>query len=205
MLGKKAMIQTDNAYPNTARVYSAQFTGALDMPFDFFMSRYKEAYVSETLAFVDCLVKGTPAPCSGEDGLIALVMAIAAGKSAQEQRWVKCAVACLLPPSRAFSCLLRRDTFSHLLPPSLRFSELAGELASLNSDPMAEAPSEELIDSMTTDTGALQWEKVFKRENSPARVFEKTLAKWYVPSREAYRRPDLAKKAKKATFNSQWK
>ena len=42
----------------------------------------------ETLAFVDALVNDKPAPCSGEDGLVALVMAIAAGKSAEEKRWV---------------------------------------------------------------------------------------------------------------------
>ena len=89
VLGKSAMIMTDNTYPNTARLFSASFTGNADMPFDFFMSRYKEAYVQETLAFVDCLVNDLPSPCSGEDGLIALVMAIAAGKSAEERRWVK--------------------------------------------------------------------------------------------------------------------
>ena len=32
---------------------------------DFFMSRYKEAYVQETLAFVDSLVNDQPAPSSG--------------------------------------------------------------------------------------------------------------------------------------------
>jgi len=82
------MIQTDNNYPNTARIFSSSFTGNADMPYDFFMSRYKEAYVQETLAFVDALVNDKPSPCSGEDGLIALVMAIAAGKSADEKRWV---------------------------------------------------------------------------------------------------------------------
>ena len=51
--------------------------------------RYKEAYILETLAFVDCLVNDKPSPCSGEDGLVALVMAIAAGTSAEERRWVK--------------------------------------------------------------------------------------------------------------------
>ena len=56
VLGKKAMVQTDNSYPNTARLYSASFTGNADKPYDFFMSRYKEAYVQETLAFVDALV-----------------------------------------------------------------------------------------------------------------------------------------------------
>ena len=89
VLGTKAMITTDNMYPNTARIYSAQFTGNADMPFDFFMSRYEEAYVQESLAFVDCLINNKPSPCSGEDGLIALIMSIAAGKSAEEGRWVK--------------------------------------------------------------------------------------------------------------------
>ena len=71
------------------------------------MSRYKEAYVQETLAFVDSLVNDKPVPCSGEDGLIALVMSIAAGKSAEERRWVKfselapdlCSLASTLPES----------------------------------------------------------------------------------------------------------
>lgn len=89
VLGTKAMIQTDNMYPNTARLYAKDFTGNADLPYDFFMSRYKEAYKQETLAFVDSLVNDKPSPCTGEDGLIALIMAIAAGKSAEEQRWVK--------------------------------------------------------------------------------------------------------------------
>ena len=89
VLGKLAMIQTDNTYPNTARIYSSRFTGNADMPYDFFMSRYKQAYVQETLAFVKSLVNDEPAPCSGVDGLIALVMAIAAGTSAEERRWVE--------------------------------------------------------------------------------------------------------------------
>ena len=59
------------------------------MPYDFFMSRYKQAYVQETLAFVDSLVNDKPPPCSGIDGLIALTMAIVAGKSAEERRWVE--------------------------------------------------------------------------------------------------------------------
>jgi len=88
VLGQKGMISTDNNYPNTARIYTSSFTGNADMPFDFFMSRYKEAYVAETLAFVDALVHDRPSPCSGEDGLVALVMAIAAGRSAEERRWV---------------------------------------------------------------------------------------------------------------------
>ena len=59
------------------------------MPFDFFLSRYNEAYVTETIAFCESLVKDTAVPCTGQDGLVALVMAIAADKSAAENRWVK--------------------------------------------------------------------------------------------------------------------
>ena len=58
------------------------------MPYDFFLSRYTEAYVSETVAFCEALVKDEPVPCTGEDGLVALIMSIAADKSAAENRWV---------------------------------------------------------------------------------------------------------------------
>jgi myo-inositol 2-dehydrogenase / D-chiro-inositol 1-dehydrogenase len=59
------------------------------MPYDFFLSRYNEAYVSETIAFCNSLVNDSPVPCTGEDGLVALIMALAADKSAAENRWVK--------------------------------------------------------------------------------------------------------------------
>ena len=59
------------------------------MPFDFFLSRYFEAYVTETEAFCKSLVENTPVPCTGIDGLVALVMSLAADKSAAEGRWVK--------------------------------------------------------------------------------------------------------------------
>merc|ERR1712176_1063788 len=89
VLGTKGMIQTDNVYPNTAKIYRGDYTGNADMPFDFFLSRYNEAYVTETIAFCDSLVNDKPVPCTGVDGLIALVMAIAADKSAKENRWVE--------------------------------------------------------------------------------------------------------------------
>jgi len=89
VLGNKGMIATDNVYPNTAKIYREDYTGNADMPFDFFLSRYNEAYVTETIAFCDALVNDKPVPCTGADGLVALVMAIAADKSAAENRWVQ--------------------------------------------------------------------------------------------------------------------
>lgn len=88
VLGTMGMIQTDNVYPNTARIYKNDFTGNADMPYDFFLSRYNEAYVTETIAFCESLVNDSPVPCTGEDGLVALIMAIAADRSAEENRWV---------------------------------------------------------------------------------------------------------------------
>eukprot|EP00548_Thalassiothrix_antarctica_P001266 CAMPEP_0194141984 /NCGR_PEP_ID=MMETSP0152-20130528/11313_1 /TAXON_ID=1049557 /ORGANISM="Thalassiothrix antarctica, Strain L6-D1" /LENGTH=412 /DNA_ID=CAMNT_0038840777 /DNA_START=251 /DNA_END=1489 /DNA_ORIENTATION=- len=88
VLGTMGMIQTDNVYPNTAKIYKNDFTGNADMPYDFFLSRYNEAYVSETIAFCEALVNDSAVPCTGEDGLVALIMAIAADKSAEENRWV---------------------------------------------------------------------------------------------------------------------
>ena len=88
VLGTKGMIQTDNVYPNTAKIYKSDFTGNADMPYDFFLSRYNEAYVEETIQFCESLVNDSPVPCTGSDGLIALIMALTADKSAEEQRWV---------------------------------------------------------------------------------------------------------------------
>ena len=108
VLGTKAMISTDNMYPNTAKIFSKNFTGNADLPYDFFMSRYKEAYVRETEAFVQCLVDDTPSPCSGEDGLTALYMALAAGKSAEEKRWVKFTEITESPAAAECNAALRR-------------------------------------------------------------------------------------------------
>lgn len=82
------MVMSENMQPSTVRKFTGDFVGQADMPYDFFMSRYKEAYKSETEAFIDALVNDKPAPCSGRDGLVALVMAMAAGVSATEERWV---------------------------------------------------------------------------------------------------------------------
>ena len=159
VLGKTAMVMTDNMYPNTARLFSATFTGNADMPYDFFMSRYKEAYVQETLAFVDALVNDKPVPCTGEDGLIALVMSIAAGISAQERRWVK-------------------------------FSELAPALCDLRTELPEQCDVEGCEDELIDEDGAIQFEKLLDSA-TPAVNFERTFAPFFIPPREAARRPEL--------------
>ena len=75
-------------HPDCVLAHAADFTGNADMPYDFFLSRYNEAYVTETIAFCESLVNDTPVPCTGDDGLVALIMDLAADKSAAENRWV---------------------------------------------------------------------------------------------------------------------
>jgi len=127
VLGTEGMIQTDNVYPNTARIFKPNFTGNADMPFDFFLSRYNEAYVTETIAFCESLVNDSPVPCTGEDGLVALIMAIAADKSAAEGRWVTfkeivTGVYCASPTE----CLMVSQ--SELFPENFRPAEDAADL-----------------------------------------------------------------------------
>jgi myo-inositol 2-dehydrogenase / D-chiro-inositol 1-dehydrogenase len=59
------------------------------LPLNFFLERYAESYVREMRAFVDAVANGTPVPVSGEDGFKAAVIAMAAAKSARENRPVK--------------------------------------------------------------------------------------------------------------------
>jgi inositol 2-dehydrogenase len=127
VLGTKGMIQTDNVYPNTAKIYKNDFTGNADMPYDFFLSRYNEAYVTETIAFCNSLVNDTPVPCTGEDGLVALIMAIAADKSAEENRWVSFreiveGVYCASPTQ--CEILAQSDIFPEGFKPVMKASDL---------------------------------------------------------------------------------
>ena len=55
----------------------------------FFITRYMNAYRAEIEAFVKAVTEGTPAPVTGEDGLRALALALAAIKSVKEGRAVK--------------------------------------------------------------------------------------------------------------------
>jgi len=127
VLGTKGMIATDNVYPNTAKIYRNDFTGNADMPFDFFLSRYFEAYVTETEAFCKSLVEDSEVPCTGIDGLVALVMSLAADKSAAENRWVKFSevienVYCSSPTE--CSLLVDSDVFPDGFKPTKSLSEL---------------------------------------------------------------------------------
>jgi len=60
-----------------------------DKPLYFFLERYMDSFAQELKDFVEALESGSPMPVTGEDGLQSLYVAIAATKSAKENRPVK--------------------------------------------------------------------------------------------------------------------
>jgi len=59
-------------------------TGALRDVYQDFLTRFQEAYVLELHDFVARLIRGEPPTVTGEDGLHALAIALAAEQSATE-------------------------------------------------------------------------------------------------------------------------
>ena len=67
-----------------ARIEVADASGYHRPPLlNFFMSRYTAAYAAEIAAFVGAVARKTKPPTTGDDGLMALVLAEAAVRSAE--------------------------------------------------------------------------------------------------------------------------
>lgn len=88
VFGSGGSVNAGNNYPNSAWVRDA-VSVRRDLPLNFFMDRYTEAYVAEIRAFVECILEDGPPPVSGFDGRAPVVMGYAAAKSLAEGRPVK--------------------------------------------------------------------------------------------------------------------
>lgn len=87
VFGSKGMIAANNHAVD--RVVAADARGGHSARLmDFFPERYRDAYRLEMQAFVDALRAGLPMPVTGADGRQAVVIAMAAGQSARENRFV---------------------------------------------------------------------------------------------------------------------
>ena len=90
VFGSAGAIHADNELPT--RVTTTTHTGSrLDRPLWFFLERYAEAYRREARSFIDALAGNAPVPVTGQDGIAALVIALAATRSLREQRPVRIA------------------------------------------------------------------------------------------------------------------
>ncbi len=88
ILGSRGSIATENRYPNQA-VVSTGTEVRKDLPLNFFMDRYTESFATEVQAFVQAVREDRPTPVAGIDGLVAVVMGLAARKSYDEHRSVR--------------------------------------------------------------------------------------------------------------------
>ncbi|GAB9468434.1 putative oxidoreductase yrbe [Globisporangium polare] len=89
VLGSKGSAACDNNYSNSV-VVSTKESVRRDVPLHFFLERYMDAYVSEMETFIRvCADASASVPVGGVDGREALLLALAANKSLQENRPVK--------------------------------------------------------------------------------------------------------------------
>lgn len=88
VFGSKGMVAVENDSVSNAKIATADgVTG--EKPLFFFLERYMQAYAKEVTAFVDALVNDTEVPVNQDDGLKAVLIGLAATKSAKEHRPVK--------------------------------------------------------------------------------------------------------------------
>jgi len=88
IFGSKGMAMADNNYPENHRYFSDNGVHG-SLPLNFFMDRYLEAYANEMKIFCDAVINNKPVPVDGNDGLMSVMIALAAKKSHLGKRPVK--------------------------------------------------------------------------------------------------------------------
>ncbi|HGF8545739.1 TPA: D-chiro-inositol-2-dehydrogenase IolG2 [Salmonella enterica subsp. enterica] len=80
VFGSEGMAYADNVSESTVKVFNSQHC-IMKNPLPDFTVRYREAYRTEILHFIDSVLHHTPVVCNGEDALLAQRIAIAAQQS----------------------------------------------------------------------------------------------------------------------------
>ena len=85
VFGSKGMVTVGNPKTDTVTFSGSQGSRSAPLP-DFFVQRYKDAYLTELQAFVRCIQEETQPLVTGTDGRVPIVMGYAALKSLHENR-----------------------------------------------------------------------------------------------------------------------
>ncbi len=88
VFGSGGCAATENDTPSQVRLSDGNGVHA-DKPLYFFLERYRDAFVAEIKAFFKAIAEGNETPVTGHDGLMDLVVGLAAKKSLAEHRPVK--------------------------------------------------------------------------------------------------------------------
>lgn len=89
VFGQRGMLRAENLRATAVESWTDRHTVAQDVLLKFFFDRYKEAYVSELDAFVSVVESGGRASPDFADGIAALVLAQAVGRSMANGRTEK--------------------------------------------------------------------------------------------------------------------
>lgn len=84
----KGCVQVTNDLDNQAMISTREGV-EVAKPTWFFLERYNDAFITEEKDFVDAVINNTDVPVTGHDGLMPVIIAMAAGKSLKEGRPVK--------------------------------------------------------------------------------------------------------------------
>ncbi|EGT0661483.1 D-chiro-inositol-2-dehydrogenase IolG2 [Citrobacter sp. EC_71] len=90
VFGSEGMAYADNVSESTVKVFNSQHC-VMKNPLPDFTVRYREAYRTEILHFIDSVLHHMPVVCTGEDALLAQRIAIAAQQSLKSGLPVKIA------------------------------------------------------------------------------------------------------------------
>jgi myo-inositol 2-dehydrogenase/D-chiro-inositol 1-dehydrogenase len=88
VFGSEGMVTVKNNTPDNHICFDRSGVHS-SLPLNFFMDRYADSYRNEMQAFVESIELNKPAPVSGRDGLMAVVIGMAAGVSARQNRSVR--------------------------------------------------------------------------------------------------------------------
>ena len=88
VFGSKGCVIVSNSTPTNAGIWDAEGQHR-DLPLNFFLERYQEAYLEEMKGFVSAVLGGKAVPVTGDDGLKAVLLGLAAKKSLELNRPVK--------------------------------------------------------------------------------------------------------------------
>lgn len=88
VFGNKGMVKCENNTETQTSLFTKDAV-TRDKPLYFFLERYQDAFEEELVQFFDAVEKREETPVVGKDGLIPILMGIAAKKSLDENRPVK--------------------------------------------------------------------------------------------------------------------
>ena len=85
VFGSKGAACTENDYPNRVQILNAASVRQ-DLPLNFFIDRYIQAYIDEMREFITCVAEDQTPSVTGRDGRAAILMGYAAKRSYDEHR-----------------------------------------------------------------------------------------------------------------------